>query len=97
MELLGPYLAHVHVKNAGWSQADASAANESHTDVLTPKDWSAGWRPIENGVVPWKQVIADLRAVGYQGYFGVEDFSNTYDTKTMLHTYAKQMKSWMEE
>ena len=97
MELLGPYLAHVHVKNAGWSQADTSPANESLTDVLTPKDWSAGWRPIENGVVPWKQVIADLRAVGYQGYFGVEDFSNTYDTKTMLHTYAKQMKSWMEE
>ncbi|WP_219839040.1 sugar phosphate isomerase/epimerase [Paenibacillus sp. R14(2021)] len=93
MELLGPYLAHVHVKNAGWQ----SAAPGETPDHLQPVAWSSGWAPIANGMVPWKQVLRDLRAVGYDGWFGVEDFSGTFDTRTMLQTYANQMKMWMEE
>lgn len=93
MELLGPYLAHVHVKNAGWQ---SSSPGET-ADHLKPVDWKSGWAPIANGVVPWKQVLTDLKAVGYDGWFGVEDFSGTFDTRTMLRTYAHQMKLWMEE
>ena len=34
---------------------------------------------------------------GYDGWFGVEDFSGTFDTRAMLRTYAEQMNRWMEE
>lgn len=92
MELLGPYLAHVHVKNAGWHPNSAETS-----DPMISCAWKSGWAPIANGIVPWKQVLQDLKAVGYNGWFGVEDFSNTYDTRTMLQTYANQMNRWMEE
>lgn len=84
MELLGPYLAHVHVKNAAWKpgekQADGTVA------------WSCGWSPIREGIVSWKQVIDDLKAVGYDGYLGVEDFSSQYDSPAMLREFAAYMR-----
>lgn len=114
MELLGPYLAHVHVKNAIWrpesptAQASrtstaAQAAPTSRTPQaaqgahLRPVTWTSGWSPIANGMVPWPKVLQDLKAVGYDGWFGVEDFSGTFDTRTMLATYANQMNLWMED
>ncbi|WP_159886557.1 sugar phosphate isomerase/epimerase family protein [Paenibacillus puerhi] len=80
LELLGPYLAHVHVKNAVWRQTEAV---ESGSPV-----WSAGWQPLFEGIVPWPQVIEDLKAVGYDGYLGVEDFSGQLPSKDMLRHYA---------
>ncbi|RAP73843.1 sugar phosphate isomerase/epimerase family protein [Paenibacillus montanisoli] len=94
LELLGPYLAHVHVKNGGWSPAAQAQADDN---PLHPVDWTCGWRTIAQGQVPWKQVLRDLKAVGYDGWLGLEDFSGTYDTRTMLQIYANQMKTWMEE
>ncbi|WP_308636078.1 sugar phosphate isomerase/epimerase family protein [Paenibacillus silvisoli] len=94
LELLGPYLAHVHVKNAGWQPA---AQPQPDDNPLQPLDWSCGWRSIAQGQVHWKQVLRDLKAVGYDGWLGLEDFSGTYDTRTMLQTYVNQMKTWMEE
>ncbi|REE85385.1 sugar phosphate isomerase/epimerase [Paenibacillus taihuensis] len=96
LELLGPYLAHVHMKNAGW-QPPTDTPQAAQQDPLQPIEWSAGWRPIANGQVQWKQVLRDLKAVGYDGWLGLEDFSQTYDTRTMLHTFAKQIRTWMEE
>ncbi|MDQ1236240.1 sugar phosphate isomerase/epimerase [Paenibacillus sp. SORGH_AS306] len=61
LQLLGPYLAHVHVKNAAWIQQD--------------QQWQCQWAPILEGIVPWQQIISDLQSVGYDGYLGVEDFS----------------------
>ncbi|UVI31322.1 sugar phosphate isomerase/epimerase family protein [Paenibacillus spongiae] len=104
MELLGPYLAHVHVKNAGWLPAaghpnadQAAGLGGIEGDPLNPAAFVCGWRPVASGIVPWKQVLADLHAVGYNGWFGLEDFSGTYDTVSMLQTYGKQMRAWMEE
>ncbi|WP_274655014.1 sugar phosphate isomerase/epimerase family protein [Paenibacillus humicola] len=104
LELLGPHLAHVHVKNAGWSPSEsqpntpqAMGAGGAEADPLQPADWKSGWRPIASGIVPWKQVLADLKSVNYDGWFGLEDFSGAYGSAEMLHTYAKQMKTWMEE
>lgn len=66
MELLGDYLARVHVKNAKW--------------VSGPKDsqgmgrWKAEWAPLDDGVVHWGDVINALKAVGYEGWLSLEDF-----------------------
>ncbi|PAE08441.1 xylose isomerase [Terribacillus saccharophilus] len=78
LELLGDYLAHVHVKNAIWQRG------QTHTDGTV--DWSVQWAPIEKGAVNWKQVLLDLKAVGYGGYVGMEDFSASMPTvKSIKH------------
>lgn len=91
LELLGPYLAHVHVKNAAWTPVTASA------DPLDPASWRCDWQPVAGGIVPWKRVLADLKSVGYQGAFGIEDFSGTLGSSEMLQLFVRQMHAWWEE
>ena len=67
LETLGPYLAHVHAKNSGWRQsgrrADGSLA------------WQAEWAPLDAGIVDLRDLFAALRAVGYDDWISVEDFT----------------------
>lgn len=89
MEILGPYLAHVHVKNAGFV-TDGTAEDGSVR-------WKSEWSGIKEGVVPWKQVIADLKAVGYDGYLGVEDFSGQFpETQQMLKHFVAYMRELLQ-
>ncbi|WP_208592130.1 sugar phosphate isomerase/epimerase family protein [Gracilibacillus suaedae] len=81
MELLGPYLAHVHVKNAKWVQDSSS------------KKWKVVWELVDRGIVDWEQVIDDLRAVHYEGYIGLEDFSGKKNTKEILKYNMGWLKS----
>ncbi|EFM08696.1 Xylose isomerase domain protein TIM barrel [Paenibacillus curdlanolyticus YK9] len=99
LEILGPYLAHVHVKNAAWvlRHSEVEEANRQLAAGLATASWSCEWKAISEGIVPWKQVLTDLKAVGYTGAFGVEDFSKTYDSSTMLRLFVEQMKTWWEE
>ncbi|MDO7907986.1 sugar phosphate isomerase/epimerase family protein [Paenibacillus sp. JX-17] len=75
LELLGPYLAHVHVKNAGWYRSD--------------HQWRCRWEPLFSGMVPWEQLIGDLQHVQYSGYLGVEDFSGQSSSADMLQYFAQ--------
>jgi sugar phosphate isomerase/epimerase len=88
MEMLGPYLAHVHVKNTIWT---SSGTQEDGSAV-----WSGAWSPMKQGIVPWKQVIEDLKSVGYSGYLGLEDFSNQYSSREMLVEFAAYMRSLIQ-
>ena len=63
LELLGPYLAHVHLKNAAYRQPDGGGV------------WQARWSPLTDGVVDIQAFLDALRAVGYDGWLVVEDFS----------------------
>jgi sugar phosphate isomerase/epimerase len=61
LEMLGPYLATVHVKNGGWLRgADGK--------------WATREMGLAEGMVDWPAVIAALRKVGYDGWLDVEDF-----------------------
>ena len=62
LELLGPYLAHVHLKNARYAP---------HKDGV----WRPVWSPLEAGVVDFRAFLAALRGVGYDGWLVLEDFS----------------------
>ncbi|MCF7755063.1 sugar phosphate isomerase/epimerase family protein [Paenibacillus xylanexedens] len=93
LELLGPYLAHVHVKNAGWFEAegkDSQKANvtEKSSGVALNTAWKCQWTPLTEGMVDWVQMVRDLRAVGYDGYYGIEDFSGALKSKAMLQHFA---------
>ena len=91
LELLGPYLAHVHVKNGGWL-----AAQEPVSELREIR-WSSNWTGVREGIVPWGQVIADLQSVGYDGYLGIEDFSNQYGTDQMLRETVHYLKALLGE
>jgi sugar phosphate isomerase/epimerase len=67
LETLGPYLAHVHAKNSAWRQtgkrADGSLA------------WQAEWALLDEGIVDLRDLFTTLRAVEYDGWISVEDFT----------------------
>lgn len=88
MELLGPYLAHVHVKNAGWVKGERRADGT--------QEWSTPWMFASEGIVNWQQVIGDLKAVGYDGTIGFEDFSSTYPTKEALQRNIAYIRSLVD-
>ncbi|HAJ37350.1 MAG TPA: sugar phosphate isomerase/epimerase [Chloroflexi bacterium] len=72
LETLGPYLAHVHVKNAAYDRPAIGGV------------WRARWAPLQDGVVDFAALFAALRSVGYDGWVVVEDFSQAYDSRTAL-------------
>lgn len=68
MELLGDHLAHVHVKNGSMEKG---AVRPDGT-----REWKSTWAPLKEGVADWRQILADLLTVGYEGYLSSENFSD---------------------
>jgi sugar phosphate isomerase/epimerase len=66
-EILGPYLAHVHVKNVAWVP---SAPAEDGT-----VDWHADWATLRGGQADVDAYLAALVRHGYDGWVTLEDFS----------------------
>jgi sugar phosphate isomerase/epimerase len=61
--LLGPFLAHVHVKDLR---------------VQPGERWSglaSSFAPLGEGILRWPLIIAVLRAAGYDGWLAVENFT----------------------
>ncbi len=85
MQLLGPYLAHVHCKNYLWQPAEE--------DELGTLHWKAQAAPLARGIVDWGQVIEDLHAVGYDGYLSLEDFDTSTPTDDKLRSGIAYLKS----
>ena len=76
LELLGPYVAHVHLKNAKWQRPSNGGV------------WQCTWSPLEDGVVDWQALFAALRGVGYAGWLGFEDFSQERPSAAaVVHNY----------
>ena len=67
LQMLGPYLAHVHVKNGRWSPGDRRGDGT--------RAWSFGWTPMADGQADLPALFAALRSVGYDGWVSSEDFS----------------------
>lgn len=66
VDLLGPYLAHVHVKNAAWQKADSADG-----EYLWKCDAASMW----DGIADYRKLMTALHRVGYEGYLSFEDFS----------------------
>lgn len=67
LEVLGPYLAHVHIKSARW-------------EAVGPRDdgsteWRASFAALKSGAVDVRRLMDALHAVGYDGWIAFEDFS----------------------
>jgi sugar phosphate isomerase/epimerase len=66
-ELLGPYLAHIHIKNASW------IAGAPDADGIVP--WRNEWAPLRTGQANVRAYLAALVRHGYDGWVTLEDFS----------------------
>ncbi len=58
VEQLGPYLAHVHLKNVAWRRRDGA--------------WGIAYARLADGVVDWPEVLAALVAAGYDGLLAID-------------------------
>jgi sugar phosphate isomerase/epimerase len=67
LQMLGPYLAHVHVKNVAWLP---SAPGPDGTVT-----WRHEWAPMRAGQADLAAYFTALRDVGYDGWVTAEDFS----------------------
>jgi sugar phosphate isomerase/epimerase len=81
LELLGPYLAHVHVKNSKWV---SSSLRPDGTLA-----WQATWAPLKEGIIDYAKVFEYLKGVGYDGYLGIEDFSGQLTSRELLRSFVE--------
>jgi sugar phosphate isomerase/epimerase len=85
LELLGEYLAYVHIKNAVWT-VDRTGADGTEF-------WKPVWAPYRKGYANLTKLIGVLQDLGYQGYVSVEDFSNELDTYAKLRDNLDFLKT----
>ncbi|WP_010205945.1 sugar phosphate isomerase/epimerase family protein [Salinibacterium sp. PAMC 21357] len=65
-QMLGDYLAHIHVKNLAWHA-------EPEADGVT--GWAHKWAPLATGQADVRAYFRDLATIGYDGWVTLEDFS----------------------
>ncbi len=63
IDLLGPYLAHVQVKDIAF------------TPARTWNGLQGQFAPLGQGGIDWEHCLRLLRAAGYQGWLAIEDFT----------------------
>jgi sugar phosphate isomerase/epimerase len=66
LEILGAYLAHVHIKNAVWKTAGTQADGTV--------DWKWEWAPLRSGMGDVPAYFKALKEVGYDAWITVENF-----------------------
>ena len=74
LELLGPYLSHVHAKNCLWAETGRAGGVAK---------WEWRMAAVRDGQADWSEIVAALKRVGYQGWLSFEDFSEG-DTRQKL-------------
>lgn len=67
-QMLGPYLAHVHVKNVLWQKKDTPGFDGSAR-------WEHCWAPLRAGQADIEAYFDALAQHGYDGWVTLEDFS----------------------
>jgi sugar phosphate isomerase/epimerase len=73
-QLLGDYLAHVHVKNAVWVRGDEPDASGAAV-------YQNQWAPLQSGQGSVLKYFQALSEFGYDGWVTVEDFSTELPLK----------------
>jgi sugar phosphate isomerase/epimerase len=91
LETLGPYLAHVHLKNCRWRVVGTRPDGS--------EEWRAEWAPLTQGVVDVAALFRALRNVGYDGWISFEDFSTEQPLRRRIRdnlAYVKQVAARQE-
>ena len=83
LELLGPYLSHVHAKNCLWEKV-------GEEDGVAKWQWKMA--AVKQGQADWTAIVAALKKVGYDGWLSFEDFSEG-ETGTKLSEALAYLKA----
>ena len=78
IEILGPYLAHVHAKNMLWLQDEDG-------------NWKWDNASLENGLANFEEIVSSLHEYGYDGYINLEDFRGGYCTEPVGITTEEKL------
>ena len=78
LEILGPYLHHVHLKNA-------AASRGAH-------GWNYVWSSLDDGLLDVAGLLGLLRDRHYRGWISLEDLSTTRDPATTLRYNAAVLR-----
>lgn len=86
-QLLGPYLAHIHVKNAAWTPTGSSADG-----TVT---WQNSWATLRAGQADVGAYLKAVAAHGYDGWVTVEDFSTELPLASRTEDNLAYLKSFV--
>lgn len=86
LEILGPYLDLVHIKNAKWVKKEVDGKEK----------YMADWAPFTDGHADFERIFKALKAVGYDGYVTFEDFSSEESSDQKLKTNINCIKNVVE-
>ena len=87
-EMMGAYLAHVHVKTA--------ALVPGKEDEFGATKYNQAWVPLKKGSADLFAMIKALVKVGYDGVLSVEDFSNEKPTREKLEENIAYLNQLIE-
>ena len=87
-EMLGKYLAHVHIKNAALVPAGE--------DEFGATKYAQAWVPLKKGSANLAALIKALKHVGYDGVLSVEDFSNEKPTREKLEENIAYLRALLD-
>lgn len=87
LEVLGPYLDLVHIKNAKWVRKEVDGK-----EVFRPD-----WAPFTDGHADFERCFKALKAIGYDGYVTFEDFSSEESSDEKLKTDINFIKGVVEK
>ena len=85
LEILGEYLAHVHVKNALLRPEPAADGGST--------SWSWTWAPMRYGAAALEEVFGALRGAGYNGWVSAEDFSTEVPQAERVRDNLRYLRS----
>lgn len=90
LEILGPYLDLVHIKNAKWEKKEVDGKEK----------FVPGWASLAEGYADFEEFFKALRAVGYDGYIVFEDFYSAESPEEKLRgdiSYIKDIVNAVDE
>lgn len=82
LEILGPYLDLVHIKNAKWVKKEVGGKEK----------YAADWAPFTDGYADFERIFQALKAVRYDGYVTFEDFSSEETSDEKLKTNIQYIR-----
>lgn len=89
LEMLGEYLAHVHLKNAALIPGKEDSFGALH--------YNRTWMPLKKGSADLLALMKALVKVGYDGVISVEDFSNEKPTREKLEENIQYLRQLLTE
>ena len=87
LEILGPYLDLVHIKNAQWVKKEVDGKEKYVPD----------WAPFNDGYADFERCFKALKDVGYDGYVTFEDFSSAETSDQKLKTNIELIRGIVDK